>query len=597
MPTKPTFWNAAVLRSMLLLLVSVSLHAVDMSSHLDDLVFGKNITDRDQQRILRELHREERLLYQVLTAERFGLDSAQLPVLIKQLENRREQAAKIPAAICSMAMMLIENDRTGQADDLMKLLPSIKSALVVADTTCVRAHAAFQRGDLEQSSASIRSSRYALKRAVPEASYANWQSRLINLRLQRLEDRLKERQAINKGGEAFAAWLEADSEGKNEGYEQVIESWPESIYASACRLVLSQRLLRRNLDACEEFLLEVKEEFNGPLAIQFYMLAGDIQILRGKLKEAQKHYSNALKAGSRSKFKVLDSLSSSVIRRLTPNEPLHRKDKWNYPIWEGRPSGCILVGALDEQNAALHRYRIIVRQATLYYLAGRYSAAGHLAHNLVTIDPVDRVMAKEKDGAGGKVLAHTLSKRDFLFPLQVFDSLPDNARASLMLGVAFYQVYDWHNAEDWTRRGLQMLTSKQSKAQDAAFTLLACVAQMRKDYKHAMTWAGKVQLKRGERAHDAWFIARQVEWEIYQHTPEDYVGAMSVFTQIQQQAPGTSYAESALLYQAIYASGHDQKLSKSLFLKYKKRYPNTNTTAVSFHLNSINKMLELNESE
>ena len=593
----PAFWNKIGLSLGLMVFIGISLCGADQSEYLNDLVQGKKISEREQQRIVQSLKGQERLLYQVLTAERRGMAPVQLEVLIKQLENRREQAAKIPAAICAMAIILIIDDQISRADELIKLLPSVKSALLVADTSCVNAYAAFQRGKLQQAVTSIRSSRYALKRAVPEASYANWHSRLISARLQKLEVRLRERQDINTGGEAFAAWLQADAKRKKEAYEHIITSWPDSIYASASRLILSQRLLSNDLKACEAFMQEAKEEFDGPLADQFHMLAGDLQVLGGNLREAQKHYSSALRACSHSKNKELDSLPPSVKQRLIPVEPLHRKDKWNYPIWEGRPNGCILASALDEQNAALHRYRIIVRQATLYYLAGRYSAAGHLAHNLVTIDPVDRIMAKEKDGAGGKVLAHTLSKKFFLFPLQVFEKLPDAVRASLMLGVSFYQVYDWNNAEVWTRRGLEMLTQKHAQAHNAAHTLLACIAQMRKDYKRALACAAKVQLEPGERAHDAWFVARQVEWEIYQHTPEDYAGAMSVFTQIQRQAPGTSYAELALLYQAIYAYGHDQKLSKSLFLKYKKRYPSTNTEAVSFHLNSINKMLELNESE
>ena len=283
--------------------------------------------------------------------------------------------------------------------------------------------------------------------------------------------------------------------------------------------------------------------------------------------------------------------------KLLPREPLHRKDKWNYPIWETRATGHILASALSSEIAAFHRYKIIVRQSSLYYLSGKANMAGQLARMLLSIDPIDQHMAEEKDGAGGMCLQETFSKGEFIIPLDNVDKLPAGSRACFIIGVAFYRVYDWNSAGIWVRRALNLMDAGERRGRVASHALLACIEQMRHNFKQALVHAKQTQLERGDRPHQAWFIARQVEWEIYQRSSGDYKSVMDVFNHIREVAAGTLFAQKALLYQATYTSNRGPRLAKQLFELFRKKYPGIYDEAVSYHLTGINAALKLQKSE
>lgn len=564
---------------------------------MDKLLAGKAGDEAQRESIARRMQGDERLLFVTLNLELYASASKRVAVLLPLLENRRELAARVPQAVCSLAMGLIENDNAAQAEQVLALLPDRRSALVQADEDSVQVYAALHKGNDGRARSLLRSARYALKRAVPDKEYASWHSRLIERRLNRLERVLKRDAAEDLGGPAYLAWLQAERSGKHSDYQSLIEEFDETVYASAARLVLMQRLVGKDPEACLSALSDMQRDMEGPLASQFLMLAGDAWLLSGELAKAKTFYGRALKASTRPSRSAFENFSDTLITKLLPSEPLHRKDRWNYPIWEARPSTCILAGALREDIAALHRYQIIVRQATMYFLAGKRSMASQLARTLLAIDAVDRQMDKDKDGAGARVLAHTLESLTFIIPLENFNGVNDTARACLLMSVSHYQVYDWRSARQWALRGLKHLQRNDRRARVAAHALLACIEQMRHKYKEAMAYAGNVQLERGDKPHQAWFIARQVEWEIYQHTPEDYEAAVAVFNTIRRQAPGTRFAMKALLFQATYVSSRDPATAVKLFELFKSKYPDLYPEAIAYHLADAHAALQLQESE
>jgi hypothetical protein len=526
-----------------------------------------------------------------------ALEGAAVPDRIARLkplvDGHREWVSSHPWMACSLAAAQATVSPQ-QAEQTLTLLPKPSTDLDRADAGSANVAIALAKQNSDVARDLLHHARADLGRAVPEPAYATWRSRLIQHRLEQLARQLPKPAKPDKpapdGGPACTAWLAADRQRTIEAYIRVASEYPDTCFADAAIIEFVRRCddprdLRKGLELLSSQRLE-----HGSLATTAWLLRCDILICMGK-KQTE------ARAAAEAALALLDQPCTNDIPDaarplVTPTKPLHRFEGWSYPMWEARPTGVLLTRA-DPSIVSYLRYQTLVRLAALHWCAGDKATASALARSVVMFDEVDRSMAEDERGPGGLVLSHTCETGRFVVPLDDVFRLGPDVRMLALMGVAFYQVYDWQQASVWLERAMNAIPANHP-ARDTMTTALANSEQMAGRKDRALALAGLVKLRRASPPSKAWYIARLTESEIYEQTEyhTEPCRSLAVLQTIRDQAPGTKFAINAQLMQATHAMAHDLHLARSLFLAFLKDHPDAYPESANHFLSEIDRRLK-----
>jgi len=566
--------------------------ATDLDLRLQGLLSGPLPTMSELARLVARSAHGERLIVRAVGLEIAGLTNERIASLAPLIDDHREAAAAQPALTCSLADAYALAGAPEKAARTLALLDEARlSDLDRIDISTVRSR-------LEQAARRLSEARQlqqgavaALRAAVPDAAYENWRSHLLRRRLNRLGADLERLAAVDQAGPAYWAWLQADRQRSLAAYLAVAKEHAASVFADAA-VMEAARVHARAGDPHEgvRLLATMPRILQGPLAVPALLLQGDLMLQLRRANAGREAYEKALSLLARPEALPVE-FTPAVRAAVTSAQPLHRLGGWSYPEWSLRPVGCLLAPALDPLITAHQRYQAVVRLATLAFAEGNLPAATMLARSLIAIDDIDREMEQQQRGPGGLVLAHTFASGEFLFPLDAFKEVPSDVLPCILMAVACYQVYDWEQARGWLDIAEPMIPAGKRQARTGMQALRACSLQMLGERQQAVEVARGVKLRPGDRPHQAWFIARQVEWEIHQHAPEDFTDAMAVMQTVRDEAPNTVFARDALLFQSGYAMAHDLPLARKLTLAFRSAYPDVFREAIADQLAEIEQRL------
>jgi tetratricopeptide (TPR) repeat protein len=551
---------------LLLVLPVVAGEAVRLEEQVSELFSGRKdaLAAKEVDRKSARLPEQDRVVYRAVWRELTGTPQERIDLLAPMAGGKREFVASHPFAACSLADAYALNSAIQQAEATLELLPSNQTEpLDRADMFSAKTRILMARKRLDDAQAMLNQAQTAIGRAVPDAAYESWRSRLVKHRLSLLRRDLEAAKAIERAGPAYWAWLQADRARKLPAYLQAAKEFPGTIFADAAT-VEAARICQaeRNTRECLKILNGASLQ-KGPLAASALILKGDVLLRSGQSPALAKNAYETALGLLRNLPELPAEITPAMRAAIMPERPPHQLDNSGFPEWHERSTGSIFAPALDASIACYLRYQVLVRLAVLAYASGDRETAEAMARSLATFDDVDRQMEQDKQGPGALILAHTLKTGDStLIPLDCFRGAPDGARARLLMGAAFYQVYDWKQCGEWLEDALERAAPWDALSRNAAKSLLACAEQMLRHYDRALAIAGEVRLKPGDAPNQPWFLARHVEFGIYQHADDEgrhvnFPKCIAAMQEVLDKAPGTSFARDALLLQMSWVDDSD----------------------------------------
>jgi hypothetical protein len=512
--------------------------------------------------------------------ELFATGEQRVQRLLPLIDQQRALAREQVAACTSIAEGCVRQGALDTAAALLDYLdPQRLDPLRRADVASVRAALFLARHQASAANEAYRQSATELHQAVPDAQYANWQSRIVERRLARLCPLIDQALAVETAGPAYAAWLAADKQANEDGYAAVVDGFPESGFATAAALqALRLRLDHGDAKVCLERLAASPGLERGPFAAQALLLRADACLLLGEIKGVKVACDQVLRVLNEALSLPAD-FNAAEIEAVRPERPPHVL-KGAYPDWTERSAGRIWLPAYGDAFAAFYRYQAVMRLAAVAYLGKRRSVAENLARGLVMVDPIDSQMEREQRGPGGLVLAHTFQSDECVISLEGLAEMPPAVQTRFIMGVVCYQVYDWRQCLWWMR---QIGDGKDVPftARSGSVALMAGSAMMLDRRSEAIAFGRSLEIGKGERPNKSWYAAHQFAMQVHLLSPCDYPAAMTVLQEVIDQAPGTVFAQDALMSQAEFSICFDPALSRRLWLQFRSTYPGRYKEAVS----------------
>lgn len=545
------------------------------------------------------LSSDDRLSFIVIALELAEQAETRIKKLKPCIIGHSEYAKAHPFLLYSLAEALASEGDIAGAETLLSQFSSVQSSEIdQADMYSVRTRMALQQKQMDAAKRNLGAARQAMAKAVPEDTYRTWRTQVVEHRLKKMAGLLKTASNTKKpdpsGGPAYQAWLKADKAHDISAYQQVVASYPETVFADASLLEAA----RMQFDAGQVVpclkMLDNPRLQKGALGVPAGLLKGDVLLVQGKsltLKEVRAAYDKAL--ALLKEPKTPEELTAEEKSAIQPQQPLHRFHN-SYNTWFGRQPGNILIPGMFPVADMYYRYQLLLRLAALNYAEGKSSDAATLAESLALFDDVDREMVQQGRGAGGIVLANVFTTHRFFLPLECFKCEPPSVYAQLLVAVAFFHVYDFDQANLWLSRTLKEPKFSSKEARDAATMLLATSENMQWNSARALTLAGQIQLPKGVKVTAPFYYARQMEWTIlHMQKKPDYPAAMAAMQQVLDRAPSDNeFAQRALLCQAQLSMNFDLDLSKKLFERFSKLYPGVYTNAIQSFLKEISQKKE-----
>ena len=457
----------------------------------------------------------------------------------------------------ALAVAQAEAGRVGEAQATLALLRESSgqmSDIEQADAASVPVAIALAGNDPAEAARWHEQARAKLRKAVPSPSYETWHSRLVQARLNRQQRAIEVAQGRAAFGPELWAWLEADRTRTDAAYQQVAATYPGTLAADAA--TIERARLRLESDEAKPLaeamrLLEDRRLLSGPLGAWASLTYADAALLAGAIPALQASLSAAMERLAAPT--ALPAEPTPAQRDLlVPKHGLHRLNERGRPRWEQRPTGAMLLPAVDPSALSWLRTQVVIRQAVLARVKGQKAVAKTLAQSLAFLDEAMRESEARSPGtAGCHILADMLATNRLLvsgFDAGVFDVLPPAVQLRIHMGLAAYPLYDYAGTERWMRRALAATDKSPRVIRDGVRLMLGCGIHFQRRPAEAMPIYKAITLPPGEPANWAWISARWGEMQCTQHLlPGDYLASTEPLLEIVRRFPQSDDGQHAWL--------------------------------------------------